>query len=206
LAIGYEVQGDLRFISHHDALRLFQRALARAAIPVRYSAGFNPRPRISIVLPRPVGVASLDELLVVELDQETDPDDVRTRLSAQMPAGLTLTSVIALGAGQRRVPVEAEYCLAFDGTAGNRVRQRVRKLMASERYVIEREQPKSSSRKPIDVRAFVVSIEVENDTVRWVQRIAQDGTVRPNELIEAVGLSGTEHLHRLTRTAVHYAT
>ncbi|GAF87148.1 unnamed protein product, partial [marine sediment metagenome] len=55
---GYDVDGDLRFISHHDMLRLFARSLARAALPVRFSEGFNPHPRLSIPLPRPVGVAS----------------------------------------------------------------------------------------------------------------------------------------------------
>ena len=63
-ALEYTIGGDLRFISHRDTLRLFQRAVARAALPVRFTEGFNPHPRMMIPLPRPVGVASQAETLV----------------------------------------------------------------------------------------------------------------------------------------------
>src|SRR3990172_12981655 len=76
----YSIDGDLRFISHHDTLRLFRRALARADLPVRFSEGFNPHPRIMIPLPRPVGIASRAEGLVVETVGLIDPDDALRRL------------------------------------------------------------------------------------------------------------------------------
>ena len=68
-AFAFSVTGDLRFISHRDTIRVFQRALARASLPVRYSEGFNPHPRLSLPLPRPVGVASEAEIIIVEFDQ-----------------------------------------------------------------------------------------------------------------------------------------
>ena len=64
-AFEFSVTGDLRFISHRDTVRVFQRALARAALPVAYSEGFNPHPRLSLPLPRAVGVASEAELMDV---------------------------------------------------------------------------------------------------------------------------------------------
>ena len=68
----FSVTGDLRFISHRDTLRLLQRAVARADLPVRFSEGYNPHPRIAIPLPRPVGVASDDEAVVIEFERIID--------------------------------------------------------------------------------------------------------------------------------------
>ena len=114
LAIRYAVEGDLRFISHHDTLRLFERALARAGIPVRYSEGFNPRPRFSVVVPRPVGVASRDELMVLEVTADLAADEALRRLQSQMPEGLTLLSAETLAPGARRVPCEVWYRLEIE--------------------------------------------------------------------------------------------
>src|SRR3990172_12933571 len=88
----YSIDGDLRFISHHDTLRLFRRALARADLPVRHSEGFNPHPRLMIPLPRPVGVASCAEVIVVETERPIDPDDALQRLERQTPEGIAMLS------------------------------------------------------------------------------------------------------------------
>jgi radical SAM-linked protein len=124
LAIRYAVDGDLRFISHHDTLRLFERALARAELPVRFSQGFNPRPRMSIVLPRPVGVASRDELLVVELTNEMNSEEALSRLSQHMPIGLMLLSADFLTADQRAAPVRTTYSLSLDPPHREAVRKK----------------------------------------------------------------------------------
>src|SRR3989304_8362378 len=83
----YSIDGDLRFISHHDTLRLFRRAMARANLPVRYSEGFNPHPRIMIPLPRPVGIASQAEAIVVETELPIDPDEALQQLRRHTPVG-----------------------------------------------------------------------------------------------------------------------
>ena len=68
------MDGDIRFVSHRDTLRLFARAATRAEVPLRYSGGFNPHPRVTIPVPRPVGVASDVERLVLELTEPLEPD------------------------------------------------------------------------------------------------------------------------------------
>ena len=78
LRIDFSVDGDIRFLGHRDMLRLFARAVVRSAfggLAVRYTQGFNPHPRLSIPLPRPVGIASDAECLVLEL---TEPADEQT--------------------------------------------------------------------------------------------------------------------------------
>ncbi|MHC4716562.1 MAG: TIGR03936 family radical SAM-associated protein, partial [Planctomycetota bacterium] len=74
--VWFTVTGDPRFLSHHDLMRLMARAAARAGMPLKHSAGFNPRPKLSLVLPRPVGVASRCELMAVQLTRPVDPDQV----------------------------------------------------------------------------------------------------------------------------------
>lgn len=83
----------LRFLSHLDMMRLWERALRRAGLPLRYSSGFHPHPRIALVLPLAVGMTAQREWMEIELNARIDPGEVRARLSAQLPAGLSLLEV-----------------------------------------------------------------------------------------------------------------
>ncbi len=91
-AIELSVEGDLRFLSHHDMMRAIERLLRRAGLPLRYSQGFNPRPALSLVLPRPVGVASEADLLVVTLEEDLAEDAVLRGFNDAAPIGLRATS------------------------------------------------------------------------------------------------------------------
>ncbi|RIK71592.1 MAG: hypothetical protein DCC66_01260 [Planctomycetota bacterium] len=204
LAIRYAVEGDLRFISHHDTLRLFERALARADIPVRFSAGFNPRARLSIVLPRPVGVASTDELLLIELDQDLAPETAQARLSAQMPAGLTIRRVQPLDCGERPRPSEATYELTLTAEGSADLSTLVEKFLAQPGVLVQRVKPGDARGKSVDVRAYVVSMQARPGTLRWSQAVGQEGSVRIGELLAALGLDPAQHLHRVRRVAVRY--
>ena len=82
------MEGDARFLSHHDMMRLMERAAARAELPLKYSQGFNPRPRLSLALPRPVAVSSRCELLVLEFASPASGSDWARRLSEALPEGL----------------------------------------------------------------------------------------------------------------------
>jgi radical SAM-linked protein len=100
LRIRYAKRGRLRFTSHRDFARAFERALRRAAIPMAYSAGFSPHPKISYVGAAPTGVASEAEYLEIGLAEPRDPDDVRRQLDAALPPGLDVVDVVpATGRG-----------------------------------------------------------------------------------------------------------
>lgn len=204
LALRYAVDGDLRFISHHDSLRLFERALVRAGLPVRYSEGFNPRPRLSIVLPRPVGVASQDELVVVQLTAEVDPNEVMSRLSRQVPAGLTLLNAELMAADDERIPREVQYELELKHAPTAAVTERAAEALSKDRLEVVRTSPKADSAKTVDIRQYLVSMAVADGRLRWVQTITPTGTARPQEVLESLGLPSREHLHRLRRVRVEY--
>jgi len=80
--------GRARYISHLDLMRTFQRAFARAKIPIKHTEGFNPHPYISMALPLSVGFSSQCEILEFGLLEGTDPAEVPERLTAAMPEGI----------------------------------------------------------------------------------------------------------------------
>src|SRR5437764_13524249 len=85
LRIRYAKRDRLRFTSHRDFARAFERALRRAGIPMAYSAGFSPHPKVSYAGAASTGVASEAEYLEIGLAQRCDPDQVRRDLDAALP-------------------------------------------------------------------------------------------------------------------------
>ena len=107
LRIRYAKRGRLRFTSHRDFSRAFERAVFRARIPMAYSSGFNPHPRISYANAAPTGAASEAEYLEIGLAEVTDPDDVRRALAEAMPDGLDVVEVVEGGTGSLADRLEA---------------------------------------------------------------------------------------------------
>ncbi len=94
IRLRYAKRDRLRFCSHRDFARAFERSLRRAEIPMAYSAGFHPHPRISYVNAAPTGVASLAEYLEIALAEWRDPAEVAAVLDAALPAGLDVLQAV----------------------------------------------------------------------------------------------------------------
>src|SRR5215475_2655119 len=88
LVIRYAKRGRMRFASHRDIARAVERGVRRAGLPVAYSAGFSPHPKISYQGGAPTGAASEAEYLEIALTARCDPDAVRVALDAALPAGV----------------------------------------------------------------------------------------------------------------------
>ncbi|MEK6645031.1 MAG: TIGR03936 family radical SAM-associated protein [Planctomycetota bacterium] len=204
MAIRFAVEGDLRFISHHDSMRLFERALARANLPVRFSSGFNPRPRLRLALPRPVGVASRDELLVVELSHETDPAGAQDALAAQMPEGITLLSAEMLADTDQRRPCEATFVLPITSDEADAVARRVSEFLASDKVPVERIDRKTKHRRSVDLRVFIKDARIDGSHLTWTQTVGQEGSARMGELLDAWGMAARDRLHQVLRVSVAY--
>jgi radical SAM-linked protein len=89
----------MRFTSHRDVARALERALRRAALPMAYSAGFSPHPKVSYAGASPTGVASEAEYLEIALAETRDPDDVRRALDGALPPGLDIVEVVVAPPG-----------------------------------------------------------------------------------------------------------
>jgi radical SAM-linked protein len=94
LRIRYAKRGRLRFTSHRDFSRAFERAVFRARLPMAYSSGFNPHPRISYAGASPTGSASEAEYLEVALAEVLDPAAVHAALDEALPEGLDVVEVV----------------------------------------------------------------------------------------------------------------
>ena len=94
LRIGFAKTGSLALISHLDTLRMLERALRRSGLPVSFSGGFHPLPRLQLALPLPLGVEGLGEWLDLEFTEQVDPALVRARLQPQLPAEFQLLSAL----------------------------------------------------------------------------------------------------------------
>lgn len=88
---------NMKYISHLDLVRLFQRASRRAQIPVTLSKGFSPRPKIRFKRAIKLGIESEAEEVVFQLDSSMSADDFRERLRRQLPTGIEIKSVEAIG-------------------------------------------------------------------------------------------------------------
>ena len=99
LLVRYAKRGPARFASHRDFGRAFERALRRAAVPVAYSSGFSPHPRISYAGAVATGAASEAEYLEIALAQPCDPEQVRQALAAALPPGFAILEVTPAGSG-----------------------------------------------------------------------------------------------------------
>src|SRR3982751_4290421 len=94
LRLRYTKRGRLRFTSHRDIARVFERALRRADVPMAYSAGFSPHPKVSWVGAAATGVASEAEYVEISLAERRDPEDIRLALDASLPDGIDLLEAV----------------------------------------------------------------------------------------------------------------
>lgn len=94
IRLQYAKRGRLRFCSHRDFARAFERSLRRAEVPMAYSAGFHPHPKISYQNAAPTGVGSEAEYLEIGLARRCDPDAVRAALDAVLPDGLDIVRAV----------------------------------------------------------------------------------------------------------------
>lgn len=200
----YRVDGDLRFISHRDTLRLFQRALARASLPVRYTEGFNPHMRLSIPLPRPVGIASDAETIVVEFAEPVDADSVSQKLRDQMPAGITLTQAKRLQIRGSLQPTRVRYRLELLGAPDPETRSRVRAMMESTRLPVERVGHGKHRARSLDARPYLADMRLDDEAVEFTLRIQAGATVRPAEIATLLGFDAASVTHRIRRLHVEW--
>ena len=99
LRLRYAKRGRLRFSSHRDFQRAFERAIRRAGVPMAYSAGFNPHPKISYAGAAPTGTASEAEYLEIAVVERLDPQAVRKALDESLPPGLDVLEVVEAHGG-----------------------------------------------------------------------------------------------------------
>jgi radical SAM-linked protein len=150
----------MRFASHRDVARAFERGVRRAGVPIAHSAGFTPHPKISYAGGAPTGVASEAEYLSLTLTNWSDPATVQERLNAALPDGIEVIDVIEDAQG---LPTDqliaSEWQVILPGLPSEAVAPAVHEFLALEHAEVERLTSKGMRR--MDARSAVVSIDVD---------------------------------------------
>ncbi len=202
----FAVEDDLRYLSHRDEWRMFSRALVRARWPLAYSEGFNPRPRLTLALPRTVGMTSTCELALVALRTAQDPQTLYNALSATLPAGCGLKRLIAPAPPGTPHPLAATYELTLDPADVATLQTRTPQLLARDTLVIQREHGPKKPTRPLDVRPFIKTLEIDAavPALRMTLQFVDQRTARPAELIRELELPATKYIHRLRRVQIQW--
>ena len=201
--IRLSIEGDLRFLSHHDCLRAIERVAARAALPLSYSQGFNPHPVMSLALPRSVGVAAKDDLLVLSLTEPMTAEDLLAGLNRCAPRGMTFTAAEAT-TGKPPRPVRAFYRLPLPPESAADVDDRLARLGAQEHWPLERVTDKA--RRTMDLRPLVQLLRRAGGEIEIVLCRQGDLWARPGEVLTLLGLDERVDLARLVRSGAEYET
>ncbi|MBN2590606.1 MAG: DUF2344 domain-containing protein [Sedimentisphaerales bacterium] len=222
LIIKFQIEGTLRFLSHSQTLSVFQRAVIRSGINPHYSQGFNPRPKISLPLPRPVGVKSDDELLVMPISifpesiyeftgysddnqNQSYTSDCLKNLSAQLPEGFILKEVRVVRDKPHFQECYASYIFTISPEEINKnIEKRINSLLTNESLVIERSINKKNISKKIDVRGFLFSIMTEQNSIIVRCKISSAGSIRIQEIMELLELDAEKLVCPIKRTNVQW--
>lgn len=194
----------LRFISHHDLLRVFELALRRSGLKVAHTQGFNPRPKLSFALALPLGVESLDEFVDIDLEHDGDapaPAELLKVLGAQLPGGLKLLE--ATPATGRQVVTACEYECEFPPTQDlTQLSHRLAEFMGSAAHPYSRDRGTAKRPRHFDARAYTLGAAIEGRVLKMCLKTGDAGGMKPTDLLQILGLDPNRHLVTKTRTVV----
>jgi radical SAM-linked protein len=189
--IRFSKLGKIRFTSHRDVARLWERALRRATIPVAYSEGFSPHPKLSFGLALPTGHESLGEYLDVEVTESLgDPLDVGafiTRLDPGLPIGLDVQAAAEIAPGTPSLQQSVVCCtwrIGIQGHGCNQLAERVDDVLGADSIIVTRE--RKGQHVTDDVRPAIVALDISGDAEVVADLATQPRSLRPSELVAAL--------------------
>lgn len=209
LRIQFAKGEPLKYISHLDLARTWERIFRRAGLPLAYSHGFTPRPRFQIAAGLPVGVIGRAEWLDVWLTERLSPDEVRSRLQPVLPIGLEVGEIAEIDV---RAPSLQSQLRAADYRAVLRsqepveaIRARIEELLKSPTLLRRRRH--KGGWQTYDLRPLIQSLSVQAGDrgelmIDMRLQASPQGAGRPDEVLDALGLSWV--LDRLERTNLRF--
>jgi len=202
LRIRFSRGQELKFISHLDIMRLWQRALHRAGIPLAYTEGFSPHPRISLAAPLAVGITSQSELMDVFCSKWVSPHSFTAALGQQLPPGIAILEVRmvapTLPSLQSQVR-HAEYEVEVEGGKQEKVKAALEQLLSLEQLPWHHQ--RDTGTRSYDLRALINHLWLadwhnSHGTIGMRLRCDSGGSGRPEQVAAALGLGQPTSIHR----------
>jgi radical SAM-linked protein len=188
IRITFSKTGALRYIGNLDLHTIWERAARRAGLPLAYTQGFHPQPKINLASPLPLGISSRCEIVDLRLREDIDLTDLPSRLQAAMPSGIGIIQVeqVAEGAPALQTQiVAAEYEAALtEAIDGSALKRKMQELLASESL------PRQRRGKEYDLRPLIEMLEMNSENKIRMRLSAREGaTGRPEEVLDALGVA-----------------
>jgi radical SAM family uncharacterized protein/radical SAM-linked protein len=193
LSVYYAKQGRAKYFGHLEMVNIFLRALRRAKIPVKYSQGFHPKPKISFDDPLPIGIESHQEHFVLAVADHVKPNTVLDGLNAQLPEGLRIYDCRLAPLKSRAQPAKSSvYQIAIPGYDFDP--EKLVSFNNSSEVILTRTNRKGKLKK-IDLKDMVVNIEIPDSKHLQTTLKSEPGkTVRPAEVLRHVFGLGEEEI------------
>ncbi|HEV8059134.1 MAG TPA: TIGR03936 family radical SAM-associated protein [Gemmataceae bacterium] len=183
--IRFRKTGDLRLISHHDLLRFFERMIRRAELPMRWTQGFNPHPRLVFALPLSLGIVGSQEVVELELEGAITPQEVQTRLSSNTLPGIEILSVQSIDPQTTAHVCRAGYRVEVPPERRDGLPERIKALLETDHHWVERTRPKP---RRFDLKPYLESLQFDSVMLDMILTVTPTGGVRPEEVLQALGL------------------
>lgn len=199
----YTKNGKVRFTSHRDVARLFERSFRKLRLPVSYTEGFSPRPKISFGLALPVAHESDAEYLDVDLATSVDLEDFCAQMSAALPDGLDVVDAAPLDPGSvslQEAIVACSWEIEILGCSHPEVAVAVASINDATELPLERTRKQKTA--VVDVRPAILALEdlgPTNHGVRLAALLATESvSLRPAELVQLISSDAEEGRVRRT--------
>lgn len=209
---------ELKYITHLDMMRFWERALRRAHVPLAYSEGFSPHPQISLAAPLAVGTTSEAELMDVYLSAPMSPRDLIQAVMAKVPAGVAIVAAQEVGMALPALQADvrfADYIVEVDLSAPfespdmadppprartvDEAQSAIARFLAA--ATIPWEHKRQDEIRSYDIRGQVAALQLvapHGDRLTITMRVKNDntGSGRPEQVIAALGLPSPARIHR----------
>ncbi len=199
--VTYAKEGRLRALSHLETKTALERAIRRAKLPVAYTQGFSPKPKLAYSPALPVGIESQAELMELTLVGHHDARDIAARLAAELPPGLSVLAAEAAPALPLSAGAAVVYRAQLAPDAVARVDEALDRFAHAPTWPVERAY--DGYRREIDLKKFVRALARDADALTMEILQTQEGTARPAEVVQSlVGCAPTRLVKESVRLGV----
>ncbi len=204
IRLTYSKLEEARLLGHLELASVFSRAVRRAGIPVRYSAGFHPAPRIIFSPPIPLGMESMEEFADIEIEGYISCEEMKDRLNLELPKGIKITEAGDIEMGLPAVTsavTKADYEIQDVKSQKPELRSVLQSFMEKDKFLFRKER----TGREYDIRPLIERLDAEGNKIEMTIKAGKEGGIKPGELLQTLlGLNDEEtKLLRIVKTRTY---
>ncbi len=197
LRLTFAKKAQIKYIAHLDVALLWERALRRAQIPLAYSQGFNPQPKMQIASSLPLGTTGMAEIVDIIITRPLEPDEALANIRAALPAGVALHTIELIPLKSPALQYllrRADYRIKVETALTAQVlTERIDTLLAADKVMQTRRRKKRE--ETFNLRPWLHNLRLESAAegeacLQMSLSAGQFGNLRPEQVLEALGLAG----------------